>query len=153
MQDSLVEWRRVTPALEIPLAEFFSSIGEADARWFHPHPFDAAEARKIAAYSGKDLYFVLVDGNRVLSYGMLRGWDEGFTIPSLGIIVAAEARGKGVARLTMQLLHFAARRRGAPKIRLKVYEGNVQAVALYRSLGYQFANKEAEQVVGFLDLP
>jgi ribosomal protein S18 acetylase RimI-like enzyme len=147
-----IEWRRVSPQLERPLADFFAELSAEGGHYFHPHPFDDAQARKIACYSGKDLYCVLVDGSVVLAYGMLRGWDEGFAIPSLGIVVASKFRGLGIARTVMGLLHLAARRRGAQRIRLKVYEGNAHAVALYRSLGYDFASREGDQLVGFLDL-
>ena len=81
---------------------------------------------------------MLVEGGQVLSYGMLRGWDEGYEIPSLGILVRADVRGAGLGDLTMRLLHLAARRRGARRIRLTVYERNHRAISLYVSLGYKF---------------
>jgi ribosomal protein S18 acetylase RimI-like enzyme len=147
-----IEWRRVSPELEAPLAEFFKGLSAEGQHHFHPHPFDEVQARRIASYGGKDLYYVLIEGAVVLAYGMLRGWDEGFAIPSLGIVVGSSFRGLGLARTVMNLLRLAAQRRGAKKIRLKVYEENTRAVSLYRSLGYDLATREGEQLVGFLDL-
>jgi ribosomal protein S18 acetylase RimI-like enzyme len=152
MSVDAIEWRRIAPDLELPLAEFFASLDAADRHFFHPHPFDAAQAKAIAHYAGKDLYHVLLEGRTVLAYGMLRGWDEGFQIPSLGMIVAAKARGRGVAKVVMSLLRLASQSRGAPRIRLKVFEENARAITLYKSLGYQFSSREADQLVGFLDL-
>jgi len=84
---------------------------------------------------------------------MLRGWDEGYAVPSLGIAVRAEAQGSGLGRLVMGYLHTEARRRGAPRIRLKVYPDNVRAVELYRSLGYEYRPElESGQLVGYKEL-
>ena len=149
-----IEWRRVSPELERPLGDFFAELSAEGGHYFHPHPFDDAHARRIACYSGKDLYCVLVDGSVVLAYGMLRGWDEGFAIPSLGIVVAPKFRGLGIA-LTQQWACYIWQLCPAywlSRIRLKVYESNAHAVALYRSLGYDFASREGDQLVGFLDL-
>jgi ribosomal protein S18 acetylase RimI-like enzyme len=52
----------------------------------------------------------------------------------------------------MHFLHAAARRRGADKVRLKVYPDNIRAIELYRELGYTFEAQEAGQLVGIVDL-
>lgn len=148
-----IECRTLTSQWTQPLAEFFRALVEAgDAAEFHPHPLTVEEAARRCEYSGKDLYYVLVDGRLVLGYGMLRGWDEGFEIPSLGIAVHPAERGKGLGLLLMHFLHAAARLRGARTVRLKVYSQNVRAVRMYESLGYEFRGTEAGQLVGFLDL-
>lgn len=153
-QDSLVlEIRQIDQTLEKPLAVFFRHLRKSkDDRYFHPHPFTDAEARRYAQYSGKDMYYVLVDGCRVLGYGMLRGWDEGYEVPSLGIAIQPSARGQGLGKLLMRFLHAAARHRGAKRIRLKVYSENTVAVKLYQGLGYSFQSRESEQLVGFFEL-
>lgn len=149
-----LEFRRVAPDLEQPLAAFFThlrSTGE-EAR-FHPHPFTSEAARERAIYDGRDVYCVAIAGGVVLGYGMLRGWDQGFSVPSLGIATHAAARGIGLGRALMLYLHAEARRRGARSIRLKVYPDNRIAVELYRTLGYVFgAELEHGQLVGRKDL-
>ena len=149
-----LEFRRVGPDLERALADFFEhlrSTGE-EAR-FHPHPFTPEAARERAVYAGRDVYCVATADGVVLAYGMLRGWDRGFAIPSLGIATHAAARGTGLGRALMLYLHAEARRRGARQIRLKVYPDNRAAVELYRTLGYVFAEeREQGQLVGLKDL-
>ncbi len=148
-----LECVQLSPQWAQPLVELFQALHEAgDDAEFHPHPFTADEAAKRCQYAGRDLYYVLVEQGRVLAYGMLRGWDEGYEIPSLGIAVHPNERGKGLGRLLMEFLHATARCRGARTIRLKVYPRNVRAVRLYESLGYVFRGEEAGQLVGFLDL-
>ena len=153
MDSSALECRIVDETLEQPLAEFFRALKRAgDDKYFHPHPLTDEEAKKRAQYSGKDLYHVLVEGDKVLGYGILRGWDEGYEAPSLGIVIHPSVRGMGLGKLFMHFLHAAARRRGASKIRLKVYPDNTTAVTMYQELGYTFQAEEAGQLVGFVDL-
>jgi len=153
MNSSALEIQIVDKTLEKPLAEFFRALKKAgDDQYFHPHRFTDEEAKRIAHYSGKDLYYVLVEGGKVLGYGMLRGWDEGYEVPSLGIVIHPSVKGMGLGKLFMHFLHGAARRRGASKVRLKVYPNNKTAVMLYEGLGYTFQAEEAGQLVGFIDL-
>jgi [ribosomal protein S18]-alanine N-acetyltransferase len=84
---------------------------------------------------------------------MLRGWDEGYDVPSLGIAVHPESRGQGLGELLMHFLHCAARRKGAREIMLKVYKENTAAYQLYLRLGYRFDGEEQKgQLVGRLAL-
>ena len=153
MSADALQIRLVDASLLEPLTRFFAEIqAHGDDQFFHPHPFTAEEAQRRADYQGADLYYVLLKGERILGYGMLRGWDEGYAIPSLGIIIAQQARGTGLGALLMQFLHAAARCQGAERIRLKVYPGNAAAVALYQKLGYRFEAQESQQLVGYLDL-
>ena len=143
----------LSPAWEHALADFFQRLERnGDTRQFHPHPMTAAAARQLSHHRGQDLYYVLVDADRVLGYGLLRGWDEGYDVPSLGIAVAPELRGRGVGRGLMEFLHAAAQRKGARQVRLKVYPENHAAVALYRRLGYRFMAQEDGQLVGLIDI-
>lgn len=144
-----IEILRLAPALTTPLADLFADIQRAgDAALFHPHPFTADEAARLCAYTGRDLYFAARYGDTILGYGMLRGWDAGYATPSLGILVRASARGKGIGRLLMHHLHAAARLHGAAQIRLKVYRDNVVARQLYEGFGYHFDNSEENQLIG-----
>ena len=149
-----VEFREVAPGMEDALARFFEHLAATGvgAR-FHPHPFTREAALARCAYTGRDAYRVAVARGTVLGYGMLRGWDAGYRIPSLGIALHADARGRGLGRALMLHLHDEARRRGAERIRLKVYPDNAAAVGLYRSLGYLFEpGLEQGQLVGFASL-
>lgn len=149
-----MEIRQVKPQDADALARFFKLLKARGVdKFFHPHPFTPELANERASYRGKDLYFILFEDSEVLGYGMLRGWDEGYEIPSLGIVIHPDAQGQGKGRLLMNTLRAAAQQRGAKKIRLRVYPENLSAVNLYRSLGYDFVQeKSGPYLVGFLDL-
>ena len=133
---------------------FAAIVAAGDDRRFHPHPLTAEQAHALAeGYSREDVYLVGVMDDRVIAYGMLRGWDEGYEVPSLGIVVRADVQGHGVGRAMMNALHAAAAAHGARTVRLKVYPDNQAAIALYRKLGYRFGDRDGEQLVGTLALP
>jgi ribosomal protein S18 acetylase RimI-like enzyme len=153
VRSGTLEFRRLDPGLQGPLSEFFRVLcQEGDATRFHPHPLTDAEAARIVRYEGKDLYYVAVQAESVVGYGMLRGWDAGFDVPSLGIAFHPAVRGKGLGRAFMMFLHAAARQCGATRVRLKVYRENLAAIGLYESLGYRFEGEEAGQLVGIVTL-
>ncbi len=149
----LPECRLIRPEDAIPLGHFFERLrAQGVEGFFHPHPLTREEAAKRAAYAGRDAHCVTQAGSQLIGYGMLRGWDEGYDIPSLGIAIDAAQRGHGHGRRLMEFLHVVARERGAKRVRLKVYPENVHAVKLYRSLGYTFYGEEGGQLEGILEL-
>ena len=148
---SPVEFRQFSPAWRQALAIFFRALEEnGDAQHFHPHPFSEDFLDDLCQYQGKDLYYIVVEKNEVLAYGLLRGWDEGYAVPSLGIALHPDVRGLGLGKAFMHFLHVAARRKGALRIRLKVHPNNSRAIELYKNLGYSFHGIENEQMVGSL---
>lgn len=144
-----VQFRIAGPGDERALAEIFTDIG---GPFFRPHPFTPEEARRLAAYTGRDVYAILLVGRRPVAYGMLRGWDEGYTTPAVGVAVRTGARGKGFGRLMMAFLHVEARARGASRVRLRVHPDNVVARRLYESLGYVYSGEERGELVMIADV-
>lgn len=136
-----------------PLAALFARIAsDPSAARFHPHPFNQEQAVCIARHSGRDMYLGIFHDRELVGYGMLRGWDAGYEVPSLGIYLVPGARGSGIAATAMAALHDYARHAGAKRVRLKVYPDNEIAVRLYERLGYRFMSEEAAQLVGYFDL-
>jgi len=147
-----MECLRLSEEWEDRLYKFFECLVAAkDDQYFHPHPFTKEEAHKKAIYAGKDYYSILTDGSEIIGYGMLRGWDEGCEVPSLGIAIHPDYRSKGMGLLLMQHLHKYAKAKKSPRIMLKVYPTNIAALRLYKKLGYQFDTEQQGQLVGFYD--
>lgn len=134
------------------LSLFLALQKNGDRRFFHPHPLNRIEVLHRLHYTGKDYYCLQLLGRDVIGYGMLRGWDEGYEIPSLGIAVHPAYRNKGSSKELMQHLHRVARERGAERIRLKVYRANIKALSLYQGLGYEFSPWGEGELVGYLSL-
>ena len=91
--------------------------------------------------------------NKVIGYGMLRGWDEGYEVPFLGVAISPRKRGKGAGKLLIRFLHDVARNKKAQIIRLKVYKNNEVAIKMYKSLGYKFDDwNDNKQLIGTVKL-
>lgn len=154
MRNVPFEISAVAPYHGAALAEFFERMhadGTGDV--FHPHALTREAASERAAYVGKDLYYVTTSDSDIIGYGMLRGWDQGHDIPSLGVMVRSDFRGKGLGRLLMNFLHVSAALRGARQIFLHVEERNEVAIKLYRSLGYRIMReRDHAELVGRLSL-
>ena len=102
----------------------------------------------IANYPGRDRYVGAWVNGELCGYGMLRGWDAGFSVPSLGIYVIPRARGSGLAEELMRHLHNVAAE-AAPRVRLRVTPDNLPARALYERVGYVFdGTVERGELVG-----
>jgi [ribosomal protein S18]-alanine N-acetyltransferase len=147
--------RLVQPSDASALGRLFARLrSHGVEEFFHPHPLTPQAAGERATYLGKDVYCVMAIGEELVGYGMLRGWDDGYDIPNLGVAIDPGQQGRGYGRRLMEFLHRLARQRGAKRIRLRVYPENARAVALYQSLGYSLnCNREPDgQIVGFLEL-
>ena len=146
---------RLTKALQQPFITFLEQLfDQGDKDFFHPHGFDKASAAEVVTESEEsaDEYWVCLIDNEIAAYGMLRGWAEGFDIPSLGIATAPKHRGRGHGKQMMTHLHNIARSRGATKVRLKVDKMNFVAKSLYEKLGYKFEVYSQTEFIGFLQL-
>lgn len=148
--------RRLEPRHVNELLIFLARLtANGDGRLFHPHAFTREAVEPLATCGHGDEYHVLTaeQGGPVIAYGMLRGWKEGYAVPSLGVAVDSHWRGQGIGRRLVTQLHMIAAARGARTLRLKVYRSNMAAIALYQSLGYEFAPFSEDAWIGLLNLP
>lgn len=132
---------------------FFRAI-DSDAYLldFAPHPFTDVEAQRVCGYAGRDLYvgvFARAGDGAMVGYGMLRGLDEGYEVPSLGLCVLAAQQGRGIGRMLLEHLLQACAERGAERAMLKVKRGNAVARALYESAGFRFEAHSRDFLVGY----
>lgn len=139
------------PDLAGSLGKFFASL-TGDAAHFHPHELTKEKAVQLSSMPTRDVYVVARIEFEVLAYGLLRGWDEGFEVPRLGVAVSPNYRGKGIGRVMMEYLHAIAKLRGASKVQLKVHQQNTRARLLYTALGYEWVDELVDgQLLGQVD--
>jgi len=127
-------------------------FNKKEFEYFTPHPFTRDGFLQILNEAVNDLYYVVVFENTVIGYGMLRGMDEGYSVPSLGIAVDKAVYGTGVATMLMEFLETTSRLRGYKKMRLRVYKNNPRAYNFYIKLGYKYEPYDKESVLGFKEL-
>jgi ribosomal protein S18 acetylase RimI-like enzyme len=143
------------------LADLFERNAELETSGvFHPFPLTAASARRIALGERSDLYFGAQRRDELIGMAMLRGWDEGYEVPSFGIMVDRAHRGRSVGRRLTELTMEQARAHGCPRVRLSVYASNAAARRLYERLGFaeiertpmKVAGRDDERIVMMLEL-
>ena len=87
--------------------------------------------------ASKDKFFGIFSGNDIVGFYMLRGFDEGFKVPSYGVIILSEFSKKGLSKLTLYHSFALCRLNKIKKIMLKVRPENTYAKKLYESLGFE----------------
>lgn len=142
-------FRTLSHGDEVPLEHFFAEMKEGDGlSFFHPHPSDSLTLAGICQNPGKDYYCGAFAGSAIEGYGMLRGWNEGYSEPSLGLAVSPKCQGAGLGKLLLQHLHAESRQRGYNCIRLTAYEKNSRAVAFFAKNGYSFTPWKQGRLLG-----
>jgi len=143
----------VTGSRERELAAMFGElVNIRDDRFFHPHPLTSDEVKKRVQYKGLDLYFLQISAGRISGYGFLRGWDEGYEIPSLGLVIHPKFRGQDLGKDFLKFLHKQAKQQNAKKIRLTVDVRNKIAIKLYKEIGYQLQPMNESILEGFIEV-
>ena len=143
----------LAPRHEVGLSDLFCALrANGDGNFFYPHPLTSEEARRLCRYFGLDQYFVATGNGRILGYGMLRGWDEGYDIPSLGLATHPDARSQGLSEFLMRGLIQEARNRRAPQLRLTADASRLRLIKFFVRHGFVFSPFKPGRLLGMLDL-
>ena len=118
------------------LAALLSAQDPAYMQYFVPFQFDASTLASILTNAESDLYMGLWWGEALIGFFMLRGWDQGYSIPAYGVTIDQRFRNRGLGRLTLELSRSICKLRGAVQLMLKVHPQNAAAKQLYESFGF-----------------
>ncbi len=146
-------YETISESRRFELATLFTIlVANGDEQYFHPHPLTSHEAKKKVQYKGLDLYFLQISAGKLSGYGFLRGWDEGYDIPSLGLVIHPQFRGQDLGKNFLHFLHKQAKEQKAREVRLTVDISNKAAIKLYKEIGYQLQPKNETSLVGFIEV-
>jgi ribosomal protein S18 acetylase RimI-like enzyme len=143
------------------LVDLFARNSRSDiTKTFDPFPLSPSRAEAIAVTPRKDRYYVAMHRGQAIAMSMLRGFDEGYDVPSFGIFVDHAHHGMGIGRNLTTWTVEQALSRGCQSIRLSLYSKNLAARRLYESLGFVEQSREPvehgdqaeEKIVMTLDL-
>lgn len=101
-------------------------------RFFYALPADEAVIRQVMEKRTRDAYQGLFESGRLVGFFMLRGWDDGYEIPSFGVVVDEQTRGKGYLHATLEMAAELCREAGAPRFMAKIHPGNLAPRAARR---------------------
>jgi ribosomal protein S18 acetylase RimI-like enzyme len=119
------------------LSAMLTSQPRGYLRYFTPFAFDEATLARLLKAKVRDVYLGLYWDGELAAFCMLRGWDEGYEVPTYGVVVAERFQGKGLGSLTIELAKVISRLRGSPGLMLKVHPENTVAKALYDRAGFR----------------
>jgi RimJ/RimL family protein N-acetyltransferase len=105
----------------------------------HFTPFDFSEStiQKILTNKKLDKYFGLFVSQELAGFYMLRGFDEGFQVPSYGVWISSEYKNKSLSTLTLYHAFSFCKLNSIKSLMLKVHPDNVIAKNLYEKMGFK----------------
>ena len=138
----MAEFKQITIEKLIPddaksLSELLSSADPEYSRYFIPFKYDKKTIEKILIRMVKDQYFGLYVGDLLAGFYMLRGFDQGYEIPSYGVWIGPNFSGLGLATLTLHHAFVWCRANGIATLMLKVHPDNTVAKRLYEAEGFR----------------
>lgn len=121
-------------------AQTFGSLlrsqSAAYVRFFTPFAFDRATVSSTLALLYQDIFMGLYWREKLVGFFMLRGWDEGYDVPSYGVLVDEKFNGYGLAVLSLRAAKTICKLSSVPRIMLKVYPKNVRAKRIFERAGF-----------------
>lgn len=146
--------RPLTPADAAAVVSLLSSQPAEYLRFFYAFGADEAAVADILKLRRKDVYSGLYWQERLVCVFMLRGWDSGYRIPSFGLVVAADHRGREVLTVALEAAKLISRLAGSDRMMCKVHPDNVSATRGALRLGFVAESEEAEtgNIIYYLEL-
>ncbi len=118
------------------LSALILSASRAYTKYFTPFSLKEDSIKKIINEAIKDKYFGIFVVDHLVGFYMLRGFDEGYEIPSYGVWISEKYSGLGLSKLTLQHAISFCKTNSIKKIMLKVHPENTIARNIYESFGF-----------------
>lgn len=114
------------------LSAFLQAQSASHTRYFHPFAFDEASVRKLLAEARQDVYQGFYRDEDLIGMMMLRGWDEGYEVPAVGVIVGEQYFIRNFMQMCLDAAKEICRARGCSRIIYKSHPANVPATRAAR---------------------
>lgn len=119
------------------LSELLSKEDPDYSKHFTAFNFDYATIKEKLLHLTKDCFWGIYFENTLTGFYMLRGFDEGYEIPSYGVFISKEFSGKGLSKLTLQHAISYCKLNGIKNLMLKVHPDNLVAKKIYEDFGFK----------------
>ena len=106
-------------------------------KYFVPFSFEEDSIKKIISDAVNDKYFGIFINDDLAGFYMLRGFDQGYEVPSYGVWISDKFSGLGLSKLTLQHAISFCKLNGLKKILLKVHPENTIAKNIYENFGFK----------------
>ena len=89
-------------------------------------------------------YWIALDGEKMLGYVFLLDTDTG--VPTMGIALAEDCRGRGLGKRLTAFVLDEARKMGKGGVQVTTHIANIRAQALYEAMGFRLMGISARNV-------
>ena len=128
---------RIDSAAE--LTELLQSQPSDYSKYFIPFEYNFNTVKNILDKNKKDIFFGLFLNDKIIGFYMLRGFDEGFEVPSYGVWISKKFSGLGLAKLTLQHAISFCKINEIDELMLKVHPQNKVAKKIYENFCFKKA--------------
>ena len=124
------------------------------SKYFIPFEFNLNIIESFFGNAKKDLFFGLFVDKKMIGFYMLRGFDEGFKVPSYGVFIDENYSGKGLGQLTLFHAISQCKILNVKKLLLKVHPDNLSAKHIYEKNGFiiEGVDPKNDNLIMFKDL-
>lgn len=126
------------------LSSLLLAQSPAYLRFFTPFDFNHASIVSLLAGQGADIFMGMYWDDSLVGFFMLRGWKDGYEIPSYGVLIDERYSGYGLTRLSLKLAKSICKLRHVPRIMLKVNPDNKIAKRLFEEAAFAQTGVDAQ---------
>lgn len=137
MTISSLEIKRLNSNHSEELTNLLQSSTPEYSQYFIPFSFDLETISKILSKAIKDQIYGIYVEDKLAGFYMLRGFDEGYSIPSYGVWISEKYSNKGLSTFTLQHAISLCKLNSIKKIMLKVHPDNIVAKHVYEKYGFK----------------
>ena len=132
----------ITPVNSKLLYQFLTRQPSSYRKDFHPFQNESVNAlHLVLTQNPKDHFRAVVFNGTWIAFYMLRGWQQGYSRPSFGVLVDYQYANNGLGKLCLEAALTECRLMAVEEIMLKVAPDNIHAVRLYSKVGFKFLSK------------
>ncbi len=123
------------------------------ARFFYAFGFEEEEIVKVLSLKIRDVYSGIFWREELIAIFMLKGWDEGYDIPSFGLFIAHKHRSVTLLHVAIDVAKLITRFSGGRRLMATIHPDNI-SIRGAAKLGFVDSGKrtEAGNVVYFMEL-
>jgi len=149
-----LEIKRINTNHAKELSDLLLKSSKEYSKHFIPFEFDLEAVSTAIGKANKDMFFGVYVEFQIVGFYMLRGWDDGYDIPSYGVWIAENFSSKGLSKLTLHHAISVCRINRIKKLMLKVHPDNLIAKKIYEDFGfvYQDIDKRIGHLIYFKDI-
>ena len=132
-----VEIKEIQSEQASTLSALILSAPKDYTKYFVPFSFEEDSIKKIISDAVNDKYFGIFINDDLAGFYMLRGFDQGYEVPSYGIWISDKYSGLGLLKLTLQHAITFCKLNGLKKIMLKVHPEHTIVKNIYENFGFK----------------